>query len=111
MTLLIVAVVGFVVWYRWDSGENHGFRFGYFGQFNTVSNTLASLPGVKIMESGYNADVTLEEFGFTVLTDRGREMKISFGERDPVRRMTGSELTSALRRRIDKELSNRVAGD
>lgn len=108
LALLVGALVGFVMWYRWDSGENHGHRFGYFGEFNAISNAVGSLPGITIIGSGYNADVTLEELGFTVLTDHGREMKIWFAENDPVRKMSGSQLTTALLQRIAWESSNQV---
>jgi hypothetical protein len=104
--LLAAVLVAFVLWYRWDSGQNHGWSFGYYGEFNTVSNALASSPGVQIVSSGYNADITLEEFVFTVRTSERKEVKVWFNEGDPVRRMTGPELTAALRAKIERESSN-----
>src|SRR6266576_1285013 len=67
-TLLMASIV----WYRWDSGTNHGYTFGYWGQFNTVSNSLSKLSGITILKASCNADVTLEEFGFEVLTPEGQ---------------------------------------
>jgi hypothetical protein len=109
ITLLAVVVlfVAFILLYRWDSGRNHGFTFGYYGEFNTVSNALASLPGVTILNSGYNADVTLEEFGFDIRTSEGRDLHVWLMEEDPIRRMSKQKLTKALSDRIAKELSNK----
>jgi len=40
LSAVVVAFVGFVLYYRWDSGTNHGYQFGYYGEFNRVSNAL-----------------------------------------------------------------------
>lgn len=42
--LLVGLPAGFIGWYSWDSGRNRGFEFGYYGEYNSVSNALASLP-------------------------------------------------------------------
>src|SRR5437899_10724714 len=96
---IIVFTVGFLLWYRWDSSANRGYHFGYYGEFNTVSNALSALPGVVITNSWHNADVTLEEFGFDLLW-KGRELKIFFGARDPVRELSGADLQRALAKLI-----------
>ena len=54
LSAVMVLFVGFVLWYRWDSGTNHGFQFGYYGEFNRVSNALASIPGVTITQSWHS---------------------------------------------------------
>src|SRR5215471_1725065 len=64
----VLFLVAAVLWYRWDSATNRGYKRGYWGQFNTVSNELSALPGVIIVKPWYNADLTLEEFGFDLLT-------------------------------------------
>jgi hypothetical protein len=99
----ILAIVVIIFWYRWDSGTNHSLKFGYYGEFNTVSNTLARLPGVHIVNSGYNADVSLEEFGFEIEA-RGRPLKLFFSEKNPIRGMSGAELEEALSDFVEKEL-------
>jgi hypothetical protein len=38
LAAVLVLFVGFILWYRWDSGTNHGYHFGYYGEFNRVSN-------------------------------------------------------------------------
>jgi hypothetical protein len=90
----------FIFWYRWDSETNHGFKFGYWKAYNNISNSIAQLPGVTIVDTGHNADVTLEEFGFHVKDQGGRVLKIWFDEQDPIRKMTGDQLKSALARKI-----------
>ena len=99
-----------VLWHRWDAGTNHGHRCGYWGQFNTVSNALASLPGITIVKSGGNADITMEEFGFEVVTSDGRQLHVGFSETDPVRKLSGEALTKALLEKMSKLSSNKPAG-
>ncbi|HWQ91569.1 MAG TPA: hypothetical protein VN673_07845 [Clostridia bacterium] len=101
--------VAAVLWYRWDSGTNHGYRWGYWGQFNTVSNALAKIPGVTIVKFGCNADVTMEEFGFDVTTQEGRQVHVWFSETDPIRKLSGEALSRALIEKIRKESSNKPA--
>ncbi|MEI7729030.1 MAG: hypothetical protein WCO56_05645 [Verrucomicrobiota bacterium] len=63
--LIVALFIVTILWCRWDSETNHGFSWGYWGQFNTVSNSLARLPGVTIVKFGCNTDVTMEEFALT----------------------------------------------
>src|SRR5438552_8519642 len=99
----LIAALGFG--YRWDSARNRGHTWGYWGELNSVSNTLLKIPGVTIVRPWYNADVTLEEFGFDILV-QGRQVKLAFGERDPVRSLSGHRLERALMEMIRKEASN-----
>lgn len=109
--ILLMTFIAFIAFYRWDSGLNRGYDFGYWGSFNSVSNAMARLPGITIVKSGRNADVTLEEFGFDITTTTGRPLPIWSAEGDPTRALSGDRLTKALMERIEKESSNRVAGD
>ncbi len=43
---LLVALIAFIGWYRWDLSLDRGYEFGYWGSFNRVSNSLARLPGI-----------------------------------------------------------------
>ena len=106
----VLLFVALVLWYRWDSGTNHGYMWGYWGQFNTVSNALANLPGIRIVKSGANADVTMEEFGFEVVTSDGRQLHVWFSETDPIRKLSGQALTKALLEKTSKLPSNKPAG-
>ncbi len=96
ITALAALIAALILGYRWDTATNRGHTWGYWGEFNTVSNALAKVPGVTILTPWYNADVTLEEFGFDILV-QGRQVKLVFGEKDPIRRLSGPELQQALR--------------
>ena len=99
--LMITALfVALILWYRWDSETNHGLAFGYYSQYNTVSNALSRIPGASIVATGYNADVTLEEFGFDVKTASGSILHVWFNEDDPIRRMSGEQLRKVLTTKI-----------
>jgi hypothetical protein len=103
----ILIIVAIFCWYGWDSGKNRGLRFGYYGEFNTVSNALARVPDVHILKSWYNDDITLEEFGFKI-DQKGRPLDIFFGESDPIRRMSGSDLEKALSELVEKESASQT---
>jgi hypothetical protein len=77
-----------------------GREFGYYGDFNRVSNALVSIPGVVVTNFWMNRDITLEEFGFDVTTGAGKSVHIALGERDPLRRMHRAELVSALQKEL-----------
>ena len=96
-------------WYRWDSSRNRGYTFGYYGELNRVGNALAQIPGVKILGSAHNPDITLEEFTFYIRTDDGARVQLWFGERDPARRLSGKRLMAELRRRIGNEVQQTIS--
>jgi hypothetical protein len=108
--VVVVLFVAGILWYRWDSGTNRGYSWGYWGQFNTVSNGLAKIPGVTIVKFGCNADITMEEFGFDILTADGRQAHVWFSETDPIRKLSGEALSKALIEKVRKESSNHPAG-
>jgi hypothetical protein len=60
--LLGFTPVTFIVWYRWDSGRNHGLNFGYYGEFNRVL-VNAAREGVKAGKGGQQvaAELVLPE--------------------------------------------------
>lgn len=99
----VASFVALVLLYRWDSDTNHGFQFGYYGEFNRVSNALASISGITITQAWHNCDVTLEEFGFTATTSSGESVRIAVGERDHIRTLSGDLLVQALQTEIRKE--------
>ena len=103
LTVLMIPVM-FIAWYRWDSARNRGSEFGYYGEFNRISNALASIPGVTVRKGWHNRDVTLEEFGFD-FTVTGRPVSLAFGETDPIRDMSRTKAAVALQARIAAELS------
>jgi hypothetical protein len=104
LATLVVLLAGLIGWYRWDSSKNRGTQTGYYGEFNRVSNALASIPGVTVTQAWQNLDITLEEFGFGI-TVTGQPVRLYFGERDPIRSMRRDAAVSALRSRIETELT------
>jgi hypothetical protein len=110
LLVLLMGLVAFIALYRWDSGSNRGYEFGYWGSFNRIRKTLEGLPGIRIVKSGHNADVVMEEFGFDISTAPGRTLHIWFKEDDPIRGLSGGRLTKALAERIEKEATTKAAG-
>lgn len=103
--LAFASAVGFVSWFRWDRSRNRGYTWGYWGEFNTVSNAVARLPGIAISKAYYNYDLTLEEFGFDILSVEKRTLHIGFEENDPTRELSGDELRAALLKQIREQSS------
>ena len=106
LIVLMIALVAFIGWYQWDSGQNRGYTFGYYGEFNTVGRALSEIPGVSVIGSGGNEDVTFEEFVFNIKTANGKEISLWFGEQDTIRKMSGERLIKALIDKIEGESSN-----
>jgi hypothetical protein len=75
---------------------NNGKESGYYGDFNRASNALVAIPGIRITNFWLNPDITLEEFGFDVVTQIGQPVHIAFGERDPRRKLSRVQLSAAL---------------
>ena len=107
LSIVVVTFIVFILWYRWDSGTNHGYTWGYWGQFNTISNSLAKLPGVTIVKCGWNADVTMEEFEFDIVTANGRQIKVQFDGDAPIRKLSGNALSEALLETINEPSTNK----
>jgi hypothetical protein len=75
---------------------NNGKESGYYGDFNRASNALVAIPGIRITNFWMNPDITLEEFGFDVITQSGQPVHIAFGETDPRRKLSRDQLSAAL---------------
>jgi hypothetical protein len=109
LLFVVLAVISipaaFITWYRWDSTRNRGWEFGYFGDYNGISNALASIPGVTITQAWHNLDITLEEFGFGICVT-GRPVQLIFGETDKIRELRQQAAVVALEQLIQTELSS-----
>jgi hypothetical protein len=81
--------------------QNDGREFGDYGDFNRVSNALVSIPGVVVTNFWINRDITLEEFGFDVVTATDKSVHVALGERDPLHRMHRDGLISALQKELE----------
>lgn len=119
--IIVISLLGtmgscgmYAIYYTWDAGTNHGYISGYYGEYNTVLYALQGMPGVTVIDSGFNHDVTLEEMGFDLRLKDGTELSIAFSETDPVRTYTGEQLISGLQTKIADErqrLIEREHGD
>jgi hypothetical protein len=101
--LLIPISIAAFVW--WDGSKNRGSESGYWGEYNRISNALASLPEVKIKSTLYNDDISLEEFQFDVETS-GRSISLFFTEGDAIRKMQRAQMIEALRNRLEDALTS-----
>ena len=95
---------------RWDAAHNRGYEFGYWGRFNRFQNAREQMPNVKILDSGWNNSgwnkkATIDQFGFRVQIAGERQIKLWFHESDPVLDLSGEELSTALRQKIEESLS------
>lgn len=104
--LLVVAPVALFGWYRWDSSQNRGYEFGYYGVLNKVKNALATIPDIATTrEAAVNRDIGLEEFSLEVTMKNGQSVILGFLESDPIRNFSGEQLTQSLETKIQKQLS------
>lgn len=73
------------LWFGWTYGfvPDVGSEFGYYGQFNRVKHVIEDMPDVRIVDHWKHRDVTLEDFGFTVLVDESRRADIQFWDGTP----------------------------
>ena len=99
--LVGISPVAFVVWYCWDSSQNHGLPFGYYGEFNRVKHALTAIPGVTVTSDWANHDSDLEEFGFDITNSAGRAIHLFFAESDPTRDLSGDVLVRGLTNKIE----------
>lgn len=100
--VLLIFII-FIGYYRWDSGHNHGYKFGYYGDFNRISNALVNIPGITIIKTWQNDDVTLEEFGFDIVVSN-QPVKLMITENDDIRKLSANNAVTALHKRIETEL-------
>ncbi len=82
---------------------NNGKESGYYGDFNRASNALVSIPGIRITNSWLNSDITLEEFGFDVVTGNGQAVRVGFSEQDPRRKFSRAQLAEVLAAEIERK--------
>jgi hypothetical protein len=79
---------------------NFGLPFGYYGELNRLTGALESLPGISIERVSYNPDLALEEIAFWIQDAEGRRRKLDFGQNDPIRKLWGNELSTAMAKRL-----------
>lgn len=60
-------------------GPNLGLPFGYYGKLNQVVARIEANPGVEIVQTLLNRDLTLEDFSITVRRGDEPEIDLDFG--------------------------------
>jgi hypothetical protein len=105
LAALVLILIAIAVFYWWDASKNRGRESGYWGEYNRVSNALASLPEVKIKSGLYNDDISLEAFQFDLETG-GRSISLFFTEGDAIRKMHRAQMIEALRKRLEDALTS-----
>lgn len=109
VALLILVALGTLAVYRvhkfltWEHKNGRWYHYGYWDEYLNISNALATLPGVYILGTWCNEDLTLEEFGFYLKVDGTESIHIDFSEDDRTRSLTGEKLVAALRERIGEK--------
>ncbi len=61
---------------------------GYYGKLNRVRTTIEQMPGFRIIDAWQHHDVTLEDFGFTFVSNTGHTSNVVFWENSDQMRMT-----------------------
>ncbi|HEX7861778.1 MAG TPA: hypothetical protein VF773_15690 [Verrucomicrobiae bacterium] len=102
---VLVIPSGLIAFYKWDEAKNRGSEVGYWGDFNRTSNALAAVPGVLITGAWFNADITLEEFGFDIVLTNQQWARVTFWESSEIRDMSRRRALPALQQCIAEGLA------
>lgn len=66
-------------------------KVGYWGKYNQVRAVIAQIDGLQIIDTWTHQDITLEDFGFTVVDRAGRRWQLDFHENSPQMRLRTDE--------------------
>ena len=107
--ILILLFWGTVNYWEWDQNQNRGYHHGYWGEYNRIRDALTLVSAGTAQQIYLNKDITLEEFGFSVVQS-GITIRLDFGETDSVRKLKGDKLIEALKTMIQEKMSVQQAG-
>jgi len=83
----VTAGTVFICWSVWFwinlALPNYGWEFGYYGQFNRVKHVIEDMPRVQIVDHWVHEDISLEDFGYTLMVDGGRKVNVNFYDGTP----------------------------
>ena len=87
--IFIACFVIVCLWFLWEVGllGNWGLESGYYGQFNRVKHVLEEMPNVEITDDWQHNDLTIEDFGFSLVVDEYQNAHITFYEGSPEMKM------------------------
>jgi len=107
LSLSVLALAPFALlalWFGWAYGmfPDVGAESGYYGQFNRVKHVIEDMPDVRIIDYWKHRDVTLEDFGFTLLVGESRKVDIRFHDGTPEKKERNkSRLRAIVRSKLD----------
>ena len=107
LSLSVLALAPFALlalWFGWTYGmfPDVGAESGYYGQFNRVKHVIEDMPDVRIIDYWKHRDVTLEDFGFTLLVGESRKVDIRFHDGTPEKKESNkSRLRAIVRSKLD----------
>jgi len=100
--LLVLGLVALYVVQPYFGSENSDSEFGYYGQYNRVKHILEAMPNVMIVARWQHEDLTLEDFGFTLLRDGTRLVQVNVHEASlEMRTRRKGRLRELLQKQID----------
>lgn len=100
LALLLLGFIG-LMWINFNAPDQ-GWEFGYYGQFNRVKHVIEEMPDVTIVDSWQHKDISLEDFGFTLLLHDGDTVDVKFfdGTSEKTER-NRKKIKSIVQRQID----------
>ena len=107
--ILFLLLWGTVNYWEWDENQNRGYHHGYWGEYNRIRDALTLMAAGTAQQTYLNKDITLEEFGFSVVQS-GKTIRLDFDETNPIRRLKGDKLIEALKTMIQEKMSVQQAG-
>lgn len=81
-TFTVVAIVAILGWCVVTLGflPNMGLKFGYWGELDRTVAGLRAIPGVQVVDTKINPDITLEEFSVDMTVDGIAGISLYFPE-------------------------------
>ena len=105
LTVFALGLVGLWALYTaWEVGifPDCGLEIGYYGQYNRVKHVIESMPNVRIVDHWQHHDMSLEDFGFTLVVDGTRKVRVDLHEgSSEMKERNKDRLREFIQRQID----------
>jgi hypothetical protein len=82
LVVMMLAIMAGWLWLNLNIPDQ-GWEFGYYGQFNRVKHVIEDMPDATITNHWQHKDISLEDFGFTLVLDGGSQVDLTFSENSP----------------------------
>ena len=90
--------------YESDYTKNRGLEHGYYGKYNRVKHVLETMPDVQIVGDWLHKDISLEDFGFSILVNDSLSVQINFPDDSYQKNLhEKSKIRAYIRSRISEE--------